>query len=359
MCAAELTRSPHAWRCGDRVSWGGALLWGAVALAGTAALTGIARSLLRRFAILARPNERSSHQVPVPRGGGVAVVSVVLVLWLVVWLLSDGAAHPRFWFLLVAALMLAVVSWLDDYTGGLTPVPRVLAQAIAVGAGLFALPGESGIFQGLLPHWLDMALAGLAWLWFVNLFNFMDGIDGIAGSETGAIGLGAVLLAAVGALGVAEAALGLVLVGAAVGFLAWNWQPAKIFLGDVGSVPLGYLIGWLLLALACQGLWPAALLLPAYYLADASLTLARRLLRRERIWQAHREHFYQHAVRQGRSHAFVVVLISATNGGLLILALISTIGDVAGYAGLASGAILISGLLWYLRASRNIDPNEA
>jgi UDP-N-acetylmuramyl pentapeptide phosphotransferase/UDP-N-acetylglucosamine-1-phosphate transferase len=205
-----------------------------------------------------------------------------------------------------------------------------------------------------------MALSGVAWLWFVNLFNFMDGIDGLAGSETAAIGLGAVLLASIGAVGVVPGALGLVLVGAALGFLLWNWQPAKIFLGDVGSIPLGYLIGWLLLALAAQGHWVAALLLPGYYLADASLTLARRLMRGERIWQAHREHFYQHAVRQGRSHAQVVLAISITNGGLLILALISTIGDAASYAALAGGAVLVSVLLWYLRASRGraIDPNE-
>jgi len=342
------------------VSWLSALVWGAVALIVTAALTGIVRAALRRYAVLDKPNQRSSHQVPVPRGGGIAVIGVVLILWLVIWLLSNGESLPRFWIVLIAAGAIGVVSWLDDVTGGLAPLPRVLAQIVAVGAGLFALPGDGGIFQGLLPHWLDMALAGVAWLWFVNLFNFMDGIDGLAGGETGAIGLGAMLLAAIGAVGVVPGALGLVLVGAAIGFLIWNWQPAKIFLGDVGSVPLGYLIGWLLLALASQGLWPAALLLPAYYIGDASLTLARRLVRGKRIWQAHREHYYQRAVQQGRSHAFVVLVISAVNALLVILALISTISVTAGYGGLVGGAILVSGLLWYLRTthSPHFDPHE-
>lgn len=342
------------------MSWWAAILWGGVALLGTALLTCAVRALLTRYAVLDKPNERSSHKTPVPRGGGVAVVAVVLILWLIIWLPAEGVTWPLFLLLLIGAAALAVISWLDDYSGGLPPLPRFIAQGAAIVAGLFALPGEGGVFQGLLPYWLDMALSGVAWLWFVNLFNFMDGIDGLAGSETAAIGLGAVLLASIGAVGVVPGALGLVLVGAALGFLLWNWQPAKIFLGDVGSIPLGYLIGWLLLALAAQGHWVAALLLPGYYLADASLTLARRLMRGERIWQAHREHFYQHAVRQGRSHAQVVLAISITNGGLLILALVSTIGDAASYAALAGGAVLVSVLLWYLRASRGraIDPNE-
>src|SRR5690606_27746163 len=128
---------------------------------------------------------------------------------------------------------------------------------------------------------------------------------------TAAIGLGVALFAGAAGGEPALVALGLAVAGAAFGFLPWNWQPARIFLGDVGSVPLGYALGWLLLSLAAAGAWAAALILPLYYLADATLTLMRRLARGERVWQAHREHFYQRATQAGRSHAAVVSLVAA------------------------------------------------
>jgi len=135
----------------------------------------------------------------------------------------------------------------------------------------------------------------------------MDGIDGLAGGETGAIGMGLLLFAGFGGGADPELALLAVpIIGAAIGFLVWNWSPARIFLGDVGSAPLGYLLGFLLLDLAVRGFWKIALILPLYYLADATITLARRLLRGERVWQAHREHYYQQAVRRGLGHAAVV-----------------------------------------------------
>jgi UDP-N-acetylmuramyl pentapeptide phosphotransferase/UDP-N-acetylglucosamine-1-phosphate transferase len=117
--------------------------------------------------------------------------------------------------------------------------------------------------------------------------------------------------------------LGAAIAGAGLGFLWWNWQPAKIFLGDVGSVPLGLMLGWLLLELAAAGLWPAAVILPLYYLADSGFTLIRRILRGEKFWQAHREHFYQKAVIMGRSHAYVSVVIGLCNIGLILMALMS------------------------------------
>jgi len=126
-------------------------------------------------------------------------------------------------------------------------------------------------------------------------------------AETGAIGMGLLLFAGFG--GVADPELALLavpIIAAAIGFLVWNWSPARIFLGDVGSAPLGYLLGFLLLDLAVRGFWKIALILPLYYLADATITLARRLLRGERVWRAHREHYYQQAVRRGLGHAAVV-----------------------------------------------------
>ena len=155
--------------------------------------------------------------------------------------------------------------------------------------GWWRLPAGA-VFQGWLPSGLDAIATALIWVWFINLFNFMDGIDGIAGSEAAAIGLGLVLVASIGVasdLGIAVPAAAIA--AAALGFLVWNWTPARIFLGDVGSVPLGYVLGYLLRELALRGWWKAALILPLYFLADATLTLLRRLAaRRARVAGASR-----------------------------------------------------------------------
>ncbi|CAA6604909.1 UDP-N-acetylmuramyl pentapeptide phosphotransferase [Rhodospirillaceae bacterium LM-1] len=292
---------------------------------------------LIRQSILDLPNERSSHSAPTPRGGGLAVMAVVLAVWSMLSL--QLGAPQELWIVIPSALLLMGLSWIDDRRG-LSPLIRLAVQAIAVCVGLLALPAGP-VFQDWLPWWLDRALAGLAWLWFVNLFNFMDGIDGISGVETIAIGTGVALLVDMAALHPDLQTLALVLVAAALGFLVWNWHPAKIFLGDVGSVPLGFLLGWLLLTLAALGLWAPALLLPAYYLADATITLGKRALRREKIWQAHRSHFYQQAVQAGNSHARVASWIGLTNFLLIGLALLS----LENPAPALGGGLLVIGLL--------------
>ena len=310
--------------------------------------------LLRRRGVLDIPNERSSHSAPTPRGGGIAVGGVLLAAWLALWLAGAGdAATQDFWIILGAAAALALISWFDDIRGGLPAIARLGAQAIAVGAGLFALPEGSGVFQGVLPPALDLALSGLIWLWFVNLFNFMDGIDGIAGSQATSAGLGLFALAIVFPAAAGLGAYGLVLAAVALGFLPWNWQPARIFLGDVGSVPLGYAIGWLLLSFATFGLWQAALLLVLYFLADASFTLVRRVSRGEPIWRAHHQHYYQFAVAAGRSHAHVVVAVTAVNLLLAGLALATTLSTTASWSALGAGLLLTATLLCYLRYPKN------
>jgi UDP-N-acetylmuramyl pentapeptide phosphotransferase/UDP-N-acetylglucosamine-1-phosphate transferase len=259
-------------------------------------MTEVLIPVLAHREILDRPNERSSHRVPTPRGGGIAVIGSVLFAWIV--LAQTETMPPGVFGIIFGAVLLAAVSWFDDLRG-LSPVVRLLAQAAAVVIGIFVLPGPRDPF--------NLAAIGLVWIWWINLFNFMDGIDGLAGSEAAAIGAGLLLFASVGAAFYpALQALAAAVTGAAIGFLVWNWSPARIFLGDVGSVPLGYVLGFLLLGLAVRGHWRIALILPLYFLADATITLARRLLRGERIWRAHREHFYQQAVRRGLGHAAVV-----------------------------------------------------
>jgi UDP-N-acetylmuramyl pentapeptide phosphotransferase/UDP-N-acetylglucosamine-1-phosphate transferase len=313
-------------------------LWLPLCAFGTAlAATGLVLRWLGRRQILAHPNHRSSHIRPTPVGGGLGLLMAVAPAWAILAWGSEAAAQ---WFaLLAAAIVLAAVSWIDDL-GHVGAVQRLLAQAAAVAVGLAALPGDPAT-QGWLPVWLDLALTALAWLWFVNLYNFMDGIDGIAGVETISIGLGMAVVAAAGAT--SPTLPGLVMAAAAAGFLWWNWHPAKVFMGDVGSVPVGYLLGGLLVLMAKGGAWIPALILPLYFLADATITLMRRFARGERIWQAHREHFYQQAVQSGRSHAWVASAVGAANIVLIAAAAWAVTDPLSGFV-LAVSAVAVT--LW-------------
>jgi len=288
----------------------------AVAVAAAAGLlSGLAtRALipvLRRRNLLDLPNERSSHTAATPRGGGIAVVAAVLLAWIALRLAAR--ASPAILGISFGTGLLAIVCWIDDLRD-LSPAPRLAAQIVAVAIGLCALPATDNALQAWLGPVAYFAAGGVLWIWWVNLFNFMDGIDGLAGSETAAIGGGLLLFAAVGSgVDPATALLAAAILGAALGFLVWNWSPARIFLGDVGSAPLGYLTGFLLIDRAVRGYWMVALILPLYFLADATITLLRRLLRGERIWEAHRQHYYQQATRRGLGHAAVVRRVIAAD----------------------------------------------
>ena len=308
----------------------------AVAFALTAGLTRLVLVQLLARGIFDRPNARSSHTRPTPRGGGIAVVGLAVLGWAYVGPGPEGEfAHIA---VLAATVALALVSWRDDLRG-LPVVVRLAAHVAAVAVVLFVgAPG--GLWTGALM----LGGIGFLWVWFINLFNFMDGIDGITGVETIAIGGGVVVLAATGA---ADPSLGLkavVLVGAGAGFLIWNWHPARIFLGDVGSVPLGFLTGWLLLMLGQAGYWPAAVILPLYYVADTGLTLARRALRTEPVWRAHREHAYQRALPPQGGHDRITYAIAGANAGLVGLALLSLTQPLTA---LLLAAVLVGMLLWH------------
>lgn len=259
--------------------------------------------------LLDMPNARSNHSRPVPRGGGMAVV-VTLMIFLTV--------AEADYFLIGGLLLLAAISLLDDWIR-LSPLTRIAAQGVAV---MLVLPQVMPpLFDGVLPLFLQQLVFGLAWLWFINLFNFMDGIDGLAGAETISIAFGALVVATLmGTFGSLHSQIALVIFAAGAGFLWWNWHPAKIFLGDVGSIPLGFTLGYLLLDLARQGYFAAALILPAYFVADATYTLFRRAWRGEKVWEAHSEHAYQKAVRAGRPHDEVTTFIIGLNFLLVLLA---------------------------------------
>jgi UDP-N-acetylmuramyl pentapeptide phosphotransferase/UDP-N-acetylglucosamine-1-phosphate transferase len=295
--------------------------------------TGVVLRLLNRNSILDVPNERSSHSMPTPRGGGLAVVPVVLLAWLgAAALPASNMVAQNISMAVVGAAVLVAVSWLDDLKG-LPPLVRLAAHFFAVGLALYVSPLDGLVFQGLLPAWLDQVLIAVLWVGFANIFNFMDGIDGISGAGSLGIGLGVAALVSVADGPSVIVILGAAIAGASLGFLKWNWAPAKIFLGDVGSVPLGFLLGWLLLWLAASGNWAAAIIIPLYYLADSGITLARRAIAGQRIWEAHKEHYYQRAVVKGRSHAEVSKIIGICNLVLILFALMSLIDPIAALAG--------------------------
>lgn len=274
---------------------------------------------LTKKAILDHPVGRSSHSTPTPRGGGLAVSATILAGWTVIHAIAPVGGTV---FLIAAAILLVLVSWRDDVRS-LSAGLRLAIQSVAVAGGLLWLTGQGLVFQGLLPHWADLFVSALIWLGFLNFFNFMDGIDGISAVEAGAISAGLSVIAYLRldtGLSTDDAPYSLVILAAAAGFAVWNWHPARIFLGDVGSIPLGFLLGALLLSLAARGAWAPAIILPLYYLVDAGLTLTRRALRGEAVWKAHKEHFYQRAVQRGFTHAQVSTAILAANAVLVVLA---------------------------------------
>jgi len=271
--------------------------------------------------ILDNPVERSSHARPVPKGCGIAVTAVLLLAWL--YLAVIGLAPPETLLVCCLAFAIGALSWLNDVSD-LSAALRLAAHLLVAATGLLAIPDRGHVFQGLLSEPLDQVATVVLWAWFMNVFNFMDGIDGITAVETSSIGLGLAFVAAL--TGIASGGyllLVVALAAVALGFLPWNWHPARVFLGDAGSVPLGFAAGWLLLLLASRGYWASALFLPLYYLSDATLTLLMRLARREAVWRAHRSHFYQRALAPNGDHAAVALWILAGNLGLIAAAVIA------------------------------------
>lgn len=326
-------------------TWPLALLVVAAAAALSAGLIVLLLPALRRHAV-AKPNARSSHVEPTPQGGGIAVVvATVIVALAAVTLTSPPGERVQLAWVLGAAALIAAVGAVDDMRA-MPVLPRLLLQALAVAVVIAALPAELRVIPPL-PWWIERALLALAALWFVNLVNFMDGIDWMTVAETVPIAGGLVAAGWLGALPSAGVVVALALLGAMLGFAPFNRPVARLFLGDVGSLPIGLLLAWLLMLLALNGQFAAALLLPLYYLADATLTLARRLLARERVWQAHRTHFYQRATDGGFAVIEIVSRVFAVNVVLATFAVISV--SVSGrwvtLAALAAGAALVAWLL--------------
>jgi len=312
-------------------------------------LTRLARDYAVRRSVLDIPNERSSHSAPMPRGGGVAIAVSLLLVGAPLLALSEPAARSWGWAWLGGGLAIASVGWLDDHR----PLPsrwRLLIQTLAAAWAVAWLGGLTSLDLGLTRLSLGpigTVLAVIALVWLTNLYNFMDGIDGLAGMEAVfAAVAGGALLWWKGALPLALASF--LLAGASAGFLAWNWPPAKIFMGDVGSGLLGFSFGVIALAAERSGVLPALLwvMLLSVFICDATFTLLRRMLRGEQWYNPHRSHAYQKLVRAELSHGRV------TAGVLLVnIVLVWPLACCAALSPhwlllLASGMMLVLGLIW-------------
>jgi UDP-N-acetylmuramyl pentapeptide phosphotransferase/UDP-N-acetylglucosamine-1-phosphate transferase len=275
--------------------------------------------------VLAHPNARSSHRRPTPQGGGIAVIAASLAVAAGAIIIAPGDPAlnlPSLWALFAATAFIAVVGMVDDIRS-IEVTPRLLLQALAVVIVIASLPAELRVVPAL-PWWVERAALFVACLWFVNLTNFMDGIDWMTVAEFVPIAVGIALIGLLGGLPMASVVVALALCGGLIGFAPFNRPVARIFLGDVGSLPIGLVFAWLLVQVAGHGYLVAALLLPLYYLADATLTLLRRMKNGEPFWQAHRTHFYQLAVIRGFSVPEAIARVFAVNIALVALA-ISTV----------------------------------
>lgn len=305
--------------------------------------TGRVRDYALRTSLLDMPTNRSSHTAPTPRGGGLAVLLVVLAT--VAFQAAMGLLNIRY---AIAVLggggLVAAIGWIDDH-GHVAPKTRLIAQLLAAAWVVFWVSSPEAVVIGewLLPLGpLAPAVMIVGLIWLTNLFNFMDGIDGIASTE-GAIvsAVGGGLLVAASQPGLAAVAFSIA--GACVGFLLWNRPPARIFMGDVGSGFLGIGLGTLAVAAAVEGavqlqIW--ALLL-GVFIVDATVTLFRRI-GREQLSQAHRKHAYQRAVQAGLTHGQVTTGVLVLNLALSVCAVVAWAMPRLAPAALATALVILA-----------------
>lgn len=279
------------------------------------ALTHVLRRYALHKSLLDIPNGRSSHTLPTPRGGGVAIVISYLVA--LVWMLWAGLmGRDLFLAMFGAGALIAALGFLDDH-GHIAARWRLLGHFFAAAWALFwlgGLPAISVFGMTLDPGLIVNLLTAFYLVWLLNLYNFMDGIDGIASVEAICVCVGAAIIYALS--GVATLVwLPILLACAVAGFLFWNFPPAKIFMGDAGSGFLGIMLG----CLSLQGAWISSqflwvwLILLGVFIVDATVTLIRRLVRGDKVYEAHRSHAYQFASRRFGKHLPVTSAVGVIN----------------------------------------------
>jgi UDP-N-acetylmuramyl pentapeptide phosphotransferase/UDP-N-acetylglucosamine-1-phosphate transferase len=308
-------------------------------------LTGLATWYSRRRGLIDHPGERHSHVEATPRGGG---AGLLLALVGATWI-PGVAAYPDYWLfpVLAGVAVLAALGWWDDHRP-LSAKFRFAVQLAVSIALLWFLPRE-----GWAISWWAAALFILFTAWMINLYNFMDGSNGMAGAQ--AVFGGLVLAILFSHAGDPDSAwLALMIAACSAGFLPWNLGKARVFMGDVGSLALGFLFAALLVHGVVSGAFslPVGLLVMALFLADSTLTLLLRVLRGERWYNAHRQHLYQRIIALGWTHGRVLLIYQAINLALVVPGIVIGVNHpaLAWPAAVAVGLVLSAG--WYLSNKR-------
>ncbi|MDQ3392590.1 MAG: glycosyltransferase family 4 protein [Bacteroidota bacterium] len=281
-----------------------------VAFSSSLLITRFLVQFLTKKGMMDIPNDRSSHKIPTPRGGGMAIIISVVIAVLLLMIFYPEAPIPG-WLFFLGAFIVTLTSFIDDKIN-LTASLRFLLHAFAAGLIIY----ETGGFQAFpLPEPLSFELGWLGYpitfVWIVavlNIYNFLDGIDGYAGSQAVIAGIAIAFLDIFGT----GFYMGSIIAAAAVGFLVYNWHPAKIFMGDIGSATLGFVFASLPLYFTSTsisiGIY-ALIIFLWFFLSDGAFTIIRRALAGEKIWEAHRSHLYQQLVISGASHSKVVSMV--------------------------------------------------
>jgi len=314
--------------------------------------------LFRRWSLkremLDVPNERSSHSVPTPRGGGL-IICFVSILALTIYTLAAGGSF--YWSYFVGAIIIAIISLIDDVRT-ISPVLRIWFHSLAAGLAVWSLGGFSEIlipFYGIIQIGFGGSVLAFLWIvWLINAYNFMDGIDGIAATQAVTAGIGWSLIGLI--WGIGEISFyGAVLALSSFGFLLLNWQPAKIFMGDVGSAFLGYSFAVLPLLINKQAENPRlesmlpwiAVFLVWFFVFDSFFTVLKRFFRGEKVWLAHREHIYQKMVIAGLSHSTVTGFYGLASV-IVVLVLVLTLKYSLNFERLVFGVVLLETALLIL-----------
>ena len=320
---------------------GGALL--------SAALILLLTPLLERH-FLAEPNARSSHRGATPQGAGLAVLLSLLIVCVSALLLNPPWQPPSLLPLLGGAVFLTVLGAFDDLHG-LAVSWRFIGQILAALVIAFGLPQDFQLFRDVLPLMVERALIVLGVVWFINAVNFLDGLDWMTVVQVVPIALAIAILNALGAVPATIVVLALALLGAVLGFAVFNKHPARIFLGDAGSLPIGLCLAFMLIFVAKTTL-AAALLLGLYTMADSTLTLFRRIRAKDPILSAHRTHFYQRGVAAGLSVPQVTARVLLLQILLAVLAIVTVLFPTLRAALLCLGlGVLATGLVLYALAN--------
>jgi UDP-N-acetylmuramyl pentapeptide phosphotransferase/UDP-N-acetylglucosamine-1-phosphate transferase len=294
----------------------------------TALATKVAIKILSQHNIVDHPDNRRSHKRVTPRGGGISIYIVFILAFLYLDYFFYGFHHSLN--IVPLLTLLGVISFYDDIKGT-HALLRLSVHLLVAGITLYIYLYPNTLFHGEIALWLDFALAVIGFAGFINIYNFLDGIDGITALQTIHLSITIIALTIIRSDVIFHPTLiimiAFITLACSIGFLIYNWSPASVFLGDIGSISLGFLIGLCLTMIAAAGerLFVASAIASLYYIADGGGTLLIRIIKREKIWLPHLNHFFQQAVKKGMSHRQVTLKIAACNILLFVLSINSLV----------------------------------